>query len=241
MLIIEYSPERKIEIIIPKKDINDISQLNIITELINIIQENKEIKQKLIDLEQKVNILLKEKENREDMKGFEKTIIKNNSEAEKLMKWVCPNNERKVKLIYKATPEENTRDDFHRKCDNKGATLTIIETTKGRRFGGYTSVCWDSSSGWKDDKEAFLFSLDNDKKYDVIQSKNYKVYSGSGYGPWFGDCGNIGLAYEKNYFIGNDSHREYFEYKCYSTTVENELSGGKTFNISKMEVYQIIN
>ena len=241
MLIIEYSPERKIEIIIPKKDINDISQLNIITELINIIQENKEIKQKLIDLEQKVNILLKEKENREDMKGFEKTIIKNNSEAEKLMKWVCPNNERKVKLIYKATPEENTRDDFHRKCDNKGATLTIIETTKGRRFGGYTSVCWDSSSGSKDDKEAFLFSLDNDKKYDVIQSKNVKVYSGSGYGPWFGNNGNIGLAYDKNYFIGNDSHREYFEYKCYSTTVENELSGGKTFNISKMEVYQIIN
>ena len=241
MLIIEYSPERKIEIIIPKKDINDISQLNIITELINIIQENKEIKQKLIDLEQKVNILLKEKEKREDMKGFEKTIIKNNSEAEKLMKWVCPNNERKVKLIYKATPEENTRDDFHRKCDNKGATLTIIETTKGRRFGGYTSVCWDSSSGWKDDKEAFLFSLDNDKKYDVIQSKNDKVYSGSGYGPWFGSDGNIGLAYEKNYFIGNDSHRENFGDKCYSTTVENELSGGKTFNISKMEVYQIIN
>ena len=72
MLIIEYSPERKIEIIIPKKDINDISQLNIIKELINIIQENKEIKQKLIDLEQKVNILLKQKEKREDMKGFEK-------------------------------------------------------------------------------------------------------------------------------------------------------------------------
>ena len=156
------------------------------------------------------------------------------------MKWVCPNNERKVKLLYKATLEENTRDDFHRKCDNKGATVTLIETTKGRRFGGYTSLSWSSNEGWKDDKEAFLFSLDNDKKYDVIQDAKYKVYSGKGYGQWFGYGGNIGLAREKNYFIGNDTHWENFGDKCYSTTVENELSGGINFNISKMEVYQIL-
>ena len=52
--------------------------------------------------------------------------------------------------------------------------------------------------------------------------------------------GNIGLTYEKNYFIGNETHRENFGEKSYSTTVQNELSGGTTFNISKMEVYQII-
>ena len=78
------------------------------------------------------------------------------------MKWVCPNNERRVKLLYTATPEENTRDDFHRTCDNNGATITLVETTKGR-FGGYTSLSWSSNEGWKNDKEAFLFSLDNEK------------------------------------------------------------------------------
>ena len=240
-LIIEYSPGKKIELLIPRKNLDENIQLNLITELTNIKKENKEIKEKLLYLEQKINILLQEKDKKDDLKGFENTIIKNNSEAVKILKWICPNNERRVKLLYKATPEENTRDDFHRKCDNKGATVTIIETTKGRRFGGYTSLSWDSSSGWKDDKEAFLFSLDNDKKYDVIQDSEYKVWSNTGYGQWFGNNGNIGLAYEKNYFIGNDTHRENFGNKCYSITVQNELSGGKTFNISKMEVYQVIN
>ena len=240
-LIIEYSPGKKIELLIPRKNLDENIQLNLITELTNIKKENKEIKEKLTYLEQKINILLQEKDKKDDLKGFENTIIKNNSEAVKILKWICPNNERRVKLLYKATPEENTRDDFHRKCDNKGATVTIIETTKGRRFGGYTSLSWDSSSGWKNDKEAFLFSLDNDKKYEVIQEAKCKIYSYVGHGPWFGNNGNIGLACEKNYFIGNDTHRENFGDKCYSTTVENELSGGKTFNISKMEVYQVIN
>jgi hypothetical protein len=240
-LIIEYSPGKKIELLIPRKNLDENIQLNLITELTNIKKENKEIKEKLTYLEQKINILLQEKDKKDDLKGFENTIIKNNSEAVKILKWICPNNERRVKLLYKATPEENTRDDFHRKCDNKGATVTIIETTKGRRFGGYTSLSWDSSSEWKNDKEAFLFSLDNDKKYDVLQDASYKVYSNAGFGQWFGNNGNIGLAYEKNYFIGNDTHQENFGDKCYSTTVENELSGGKTFNISKMEVYQVIN
>lgn len=144
-------------------------------------------------------------------------------------------------MLYRASQKENTRNDFHRLCDNKGPTITLIETTKGKRFGGYTSLDWDSSSEWKNDLEAFLFSLDNDKKYDVIPDASYKVYSNGGYGPWFGANGNIGLAYEKNYFIGNETHRENFSCKSFSTTTENEISGGKTFNIYKMEVYQILN
>ena len=213
-LIIEYSKEKKIELLIPKKDISHDKQLNIITELINIKKENKEIKKRLSDLEYKVDLLYKEKEKNNDLKGFEKTIIKNQEEANKILKWICPNNERKVKLLYKATLEENTPDDFHRKCDNKGATVTLIETTKGRRFGGYTSLNWSSNEGWKDDKEAFLFSLDNDKKYNVIPDSQYKVYSCQGHGPWFGNNGNIGLAYDKKFFIGNETHRENFDPKC---------------------------
>ena len=240
-LTIKYSEEKNFELLIPKKDINHNTQLNIITELTNIKQENKEIKKRLFDLEQKVNLLLNENNKKNELKGFENTIIKNNEEANKILKWICPNGERKVKLLYKATPEENTNDDFHRKCDNKGATVVILETTKGRRFGGYNSLNWSSHEGWKNDKEAFLFSLDNDKKYDVIPEASYKIYAGKGHGPWFGNGGNIGLARDKNFFIGNETHSENFDSKCYSTTVDFELSGGKTFNISKLEVYQIIN
>ena len=241
-LKIKYN-NKTLDLIIPK-DIGTMDKnlsLNLITELVNIKNENKEIKERLYNLEKKVSKLMKEEN--EDLKGFERNIIKNKEEAEKILKWICPYNDRKLELLYKATPEENTRDDFHRKCDNKGATVVLIETTKGRRFGGYTSLSWDSSSGWKNDLESFLFSLDNNKKYEVIPNATYKVYSNKDYGPWFGNSGSgFGLSYEKNFFIGNETHREYYSSdKAYFTTVENELSGGKTFNISKMEVYQIIN
>ena len=240
-LIIKYN-NKILELIIPieKQTLDENLTSNIITELINIKNENKEIKQRLAELEKKVSKLMNE--DNEDLKGFEKTIIRNREEAEKITKWVCPHSERRVKLLYKATPEENSRYDFHRKCDNKGETVVLIETTKGRRFGGYTSLSWESNNTWKDDKQSFLFSLDNNKKYEAIISSNYKVYSGKDFGPWFGDCGcGFGLAYEKEFFIGNDTHRGYYDNeKAYSTTVDCELSGEKTFNISKMEVYQII-
>ena len=240
---INNNTENYLELIIPSeiKTMDENAYLNIITELTNIKKAKKEINERLNELEKKVLILFGEKENENDLKGFEKTIIKNKEEAQKILKWICPNNERKVKLLYRASLKENTRNDFHRLCDNKGPTITLIETTKGKRFGGYTSLDWDSSSEWKNDLEAFLFSLDNDKKYDVIPDASYKVYSNGGYGPWFGANGNIGLAYEKNYFIGNETHRENFSCKSFSTTTENEISGGKTFNIYKMEVYQILN
>ena len=241
-LKIKYN-KRTLELIIPK-DIECIDKnlsANLFTELVNIKNENKEIKERLYDLEKKVSKLIN-KEN-EDLKGFKKNIIKNKKEAEKLLKWICPYSDRKVELLYKATQEENIRDDFHRKCDNKGATVVLIETTKGRRFGGYTSLSWDTSDSWKDDLESFLFSFDNNKKYEVIANAKYKVYSGENYGPWFGNNGSgFGLCYEKNFFIGNETHRDnYPGEKTYSTSVENELSGGKTFNISEMEVYQIKN
>ena len=40
---------------------------------------------------------MKEKENENDLKGFEKTIIKKKEEGEKVLKQIYPNNKRKVK------------------------------------------------------------------------------------------------------------------------------------------------
>ena len=51
-LIIEYSPGKKIELLIPKKNLDENIQLNLITELTNMKKENKEIKEKLFHLEQ---------------------------------------------------------------------------------------------------------------------------------------------------------------------------------------------
>jgi hypothetical protein len=31
---------------------------------------------------------------------------------------------------------------FHQKCDNKGPTLSIIQSDQGKIFGGYSMVPW---------------------------------------------------------------------------------------------------
>jgi hypothetical protein len=85
--------------------------------------------------------------------------------------------------------------DFHDRCNSKGATLVVIKTDKGMIFGGYTSVSWESpSSGvYKDDKSAFLFSVNNNKKYPVTDSTK-AIWNHSGYGPCFGGACDLGIC-----------------------------------------------
>jgi hypothetical protein len=49
---------------------------------------------------------------------------------------------------------------FHSLCDNKGPTLTLIQTTAGHIFGGFTNLSWDSSGSYKNETDSFIFSVD---------------------------------------------------------------------------------
>jgi len=65
-----------------------------------------------------------------------------------------------LKKLYQATVDGGDCSIFHKKCDNIPNTLTIIKSAGYRRFGGFTTVEWDISGKFKDDKNTFLFSLD---------------------------------------------------------------------------------
>ena len=74
---------------------------------------------------------------------------------------------------------------FHQKCDGIGPTISIIQTIKGYKFGGYADKNWSKEGGWiKDDENAFVFSLNHMKIYNPIKGK-YKYYFGENYGPIF--------------------------------------------------------
>lgn len=64
-------------------------------------------------------------------------------------------------LIYRATRDGFGASDFHSKCDCSKDTLSIIKTTEGTIFGGYTTVRINNVWKWMADSEAFLFSLVN--------------------------------------------------------------------------------
>ena len=70
-------------------------------------------------------------------------------------------------LLYRASRDGWKYADFHSRCDNKGATITLFRTDDGRVCGGFTSVSWDTSWSNKTDSKAFVFSLDRQLVFPV--------------------------------------------------------------------------
>ena len=179
-------------------------------------------------------------ESKSYFRGFTNKIIKNIDEANTLLNWIDkkPNTFLRVKLLYSPTLKENTWQDFHKYCDNKGPTIVLCEESiKGRRFGGYTSVSWDLSGNGYRDMNSFLFSLDNNKKY--IGPDRY-IYTGPKHGPHFGHA-NLALIWNSDLgFIGeNQGNHEYYKPGFFNIP-RGELSGAEKFNLKIMEVYQVI-
>jgi len=89
-------------------------------------------------------------------------------------------------LLYQASKDGDSASNFHARCDGEGPTVTIVETTSGNVFGGYTSQSWSSSAGYVADGNSFVFRLrPSRKRYSSTTSSN-AIYRHSGSGPIFG-------------------------------------------------------
>ena len=94
---------------------------------------------------------------------------------------------KELKKLYQATIDGDGPINFHTKCDNITYTLVLYKSEKNRRFGGFTSMAWSSptSNEYKDDKNAFLFSLDKQRIYPY-KNEGYAIACYKDYGPCFG-------------------------------------------------------
>jgi hypothetical protein len=66
-------------------------------------------------------------------------------------------------------------------------------------------VSWDNKGGYKKDENAFLFSIDKNKKYP-IQSKQNAIYCNSSFGPTFGS-GNRDEGSSHDFYIASNSNK----------------------------------
>ncbi|CAF5083634.1 unnamed protein product, partial [Rotaria sp. Silwood1] len=57
---------------------------------------------------------------------------------------------------------------FHSRCNNKGPTMTIIQSNNNYLFGDYTAIPWTSDNSYKNDITAFLFTLTNPHKDSTV-------------------------------------------------------------------------
>ena len=184
--------------ILENNDINNENNINILyKEVDELKQENFKLKEELNKCNayiKEIKINNKEKTEINNDKDKINTININSSimsdmEFELIkgaIKERINNKEIKdIKKLYQATKDGEDASFFHKKCDNIPNTLILIKSAGNRCFGGFTSECWESSIKCKNDKNAFLFSLDKKKIYP---SKNdtYSICCSTVNGPCFG-------------------------------------------------------
>ena len=119
---------------------------------------------------EKTQHLFEEKTQQISVKG---DIIHNTEELELITRKINKSNKKiTLNLLYKATVDSDKAKAFHDKCDQAQSSLVLIETDKGKRFGGFTTCSWAGECEEKKDEDAFVFSLDKMMTYDNIQGED---------------------------------------------------------------------
>ena len=137
---------------------------------------------------------------------------------------------KKYNLLYLASRDGYDAKDFHKKCDGKSFTVTLVITKENKIFGGFTELEWDQSGKSKEGSKGFIFSITNNKIYYNIN--HYFIDNKNLYGPSFDNWGfyiksNYGYDETKNYGSSFDVSGE-----------EYVLAGELKFLIKDYAVYQ---
>ena len=151
-----------------------------------------------------------------------------------------------LELLYRGSRDGRKGSYFNDKCDNKGATITAIQSTGGFIFGGFSDKIWTSSKGYCEYDKAFLFSLKSPAnevgptKMRIMQNGCfYDMYYRSTYGPYFGDGHDLRIGIDANNNI-NSYSRLGHTYEIPPGQTNTFLVGSKNFKVSEIEVFQII-
>ena len=225
-------------LIIPIKKPDDKS---IIAELCNVVNnQGKEIE----SLKKTLNILVEKVEKLEQNQYKRKLkamntllgdIIKTEEQYNLICDWINREKNFNFKLLYKASTDGDTKNIFHKKCDNQGPTVSIIESKDGHIFGGYASQSWDKNTHFISDVNSFLFNINAKRKYPGSNNSGIK----NGYICNFG-CQKWEELYLYDQFLSSGPRDG-----CYNGgdgyNLQNyEISGGKgSYSVKEVEVYKV--
>ncbi|GBB91293.1 hypothetical protein RclHR1_01850003 [Rhizophagus clarus] len=111
------------------------------------------------------------------------------------------------KLLFRGSRDGFNSRNFHKNCDNKPRTVTIIKVGGSSEIlGGYNPLEWKSNDSFMTTKDSFIFSFDNsigDYILSRVANENRAVFNSSDYGPSFGTdliVWGIGTSYTKTNF-----------------------------------------
>lgn len=161
------------------------------------------------------------------------------------LKGWLPYSKKGWRLVYQASKDGFLTTTFHTKADNKGDTVTVIQSDNGYIFGGYNPLPWSQNNTYNNDKRTFLFSLVNKMgkptKIDNHTQYQNSAYNGSGYGPTFGGGHDIYISNQSNTNNQSYTNCSYSFKICglvYGGTNTNQFfAGSYNFKTKEIEVY----
>lgn len=111
--------------------------------------------------------------------------------------------EQKWELIYKGTKHGFGPTNFHNRCDGQAPTMIVIQSKGGNIFGGFTKLAWSHNRGFKQDTDAFLFTLKN--PHDSVPTKFPITKAQSQHAVYHPGAGYLGEMYDYYLFgFGGD-------------------------------------
>ena len=219
-----------------------IEQINEMKKEIKVNKEEmNEMKKEIKKINEKLDILFKEKAKAD---GIDSKIIKKNEELNLISDRIkntelLKNKKIKYKLLYRGTRDGMNPSSFHQKCNSIPQTVSIVQTTKGYKFGGYAEKTWENHNGiWIKDDKSFVFSIDHMKIYNHVQGKDAILHNNN-FGPTFNACIYLekDFSNNQNYTCDKNSANE-----CFSGfNRDYELNDGeRCFSLAEIEVFQVL-
>jgi hypothetical protein len=149
------------------------------------------------------------------------------------------------RLLYRGTRDGFGASDFHAKCDQQSNTVTIILTTAGYIFGGFTPIAWDSSNAPKADNtgKSFLFSLKNPRNAEPtifpLSNASEAIRCYPSYGPIF--AGNCDVSVVNNCDQSASSHTNLGNGYKNDTGIDGTqvFTGEHHFQVREIEVFSV--
>jgi len=146
-----------------------------------------------------------------------------------------PGNYKMGGLLFDTSKDGDAASTFHARCDGEGPTVTIVETTLGVMFGGFTDQSWSSSTAYRTDADAFVFRLRPSKMKFLVSASTQAIYTHASYGPRFG-----GIAFVI-YNNCQDNADSYVSSTSYYNLGSNVLNDGHTdFRVKNYAVVQAV-
>ena len=149
-------------------------------------------------------------------------------------------------LLYSIVRDGCDPDIFHRKCDNKGPTVTVLYNPKGSVYGFYTSLAWKSTGDWNADRENFLFQLQfsGERRFTKCLTKGAveDIYFNLHNGPWseairsFRGKGVVAV----NGIFSLNGNMDGFKTGYYDTRgLEGLTAANGSLEVTELEVYSV--